>query len=236
MNYYNAEILIADDNYDLCQMIKTMLLTNGFKNIDTVLSCGEAERMIYKKSYSLIILDVNFPDEDGFSFYKRLSQSFDIPVIFLSARDKNEDRLKGLGLGADDYITKPFLAEELLLRCRAVLKRTYSEYKNSDRIYKIGDAEVNISAGTVKKTPESEETALTNKEYKLLNVFLENRGRILTFDFLAEAVWGENYYAYENTLMVHIRKLREKIELNPSNPKYIITMKGLGYRLNKWKV
>ena len=90
-----------------------------------------------------------------------------------------------------------------------------------------------MSAGTVKKTPESKETALTNKEYKLLNVFLQNRGRILTFDFLAEAVWGENYYAYENTLMVHIRKLREKIELNPSNPKYIITMKGLGYRLNK---
>ena len=233
MNYYNAEILIADDNYDLCQMIKTMLITNGFKNTDTVLSCSEAESMIYKKKYSLIILDVNFHDEDGFSFYKRLSQSFDIPVIFLSARDKNEDRLKGLGLGADDYITKPFLAEELLLRCRAVLKRTYNEYKNIDRIYKIGDTEINMSAGTVKKTPESQETALTNKEYKLLNVFLENRGRILTFDFLAEAVWGENYYAYENTLMVHIRKLREKIELNPSNPKYIITMKGLGYRLNK---
>ena len=222
-------ILIIDDDISIGNLEEEVLERAGYAVLRAY-SGTEALLLLKSVHPSLILLDLMLP---GLSGEELLPLIKNVPIIVVSAKAAVQDKVDLLLGGAADYITKPFLAEELLLRCRAVLKRTYSENKNSDRIYKIGDTEINMSAGTVKKTPESEETALTNKEYKLLNVFLENRGRILTFDFLAEAVWGENYYAYENTLMVHIRKLREKIELNPSNPKYIITMKGLGYRLNK---
>ena len=234
MDYMKAKILIVDDNKELCQMIKDILISEGYRSIRYVLSCEEAEKIIYSEKLDLVILDVNFPKEDGFDFYQRVCEKAELPVIFLSARDKNEDRLKGLGLGADDYITKPFLSKELVLRCGAVLKRTYSG-DTSEMVCQIGEKIINMSAGVVMNPKDNgfEEMPLTNKEYQLLKVFIENRGRILTFDFLAETVWGRNYYGYENTLMVHIRKLREKIEDNPSEPKYLITMKGLGYRLNK---
>ena len=234
MDYMKAKILVVDDNKELCQMIKDILISEGYRSIRYVLSCEEAEKIIYSEKLDLVILDVNFPKEDGFDFYQRVCEKAELPVIFLSARDKNEDRLKGLGLGADDYITKPFLSKELVLRCGAVLKRTYSG-DTSEMVCQIGEKVINMSAGVVMNPKDNgfEEMPLTNKEYQLLKVFIENRGRILTFDFLAEAVWGRNYYGYENTLMVHIRKLREKIEDNPSEPKYLITMKGLGYRLNK---
>lgn len=234
MDYMKAKILVVDDNKELCQMIKDILISEGYRSIRYVLSCEEAEKIIYSEKLDLVILDVNFPKEDGFDFYQRVCEKAELPVIFLSARDKNEDRLKGLGLGADDYITKPFLSKELVLRCGAVLKRTYSG-DTSEMVCQIGEKIINMSAGVVMNPKDNgfEEMPLTNKEYQLLKVFIENRGRILTFDFLAEAVWGRNYYGYENTLMVHIRKLREKIEDNPSEPKYLITMKGLGYRLNK---
>ncbi len=234
MDYMKAKILVVDDNKELCQMIKDILISEGYRSIRYVLSCEEAEKIIYSEKLDLVILDVNFPKEDGFDFYQRVCEKAELPVIFLSARDKNEDRLKGLGLGADDYITKPFLSKELVLRCGAVLKRTYSG-DTSEMVCQIGEKIINMSAGVVMNPKDNgfEEMPLTNKEYQLLKVFIENRGRILTFDFLAETVWGRNYYGYENTLMVHIRKLREKIEDNPSEPKYLITMKGLGYRLNK---
>ena len=234
MDYMKAKILVVDDNKELCQMIKDILISEGYRSIRYVLSCEEAEKIIYSEKLDLVILDVNFPKEDGFDFYQRVCEKAELPVIFLSARDKNEDRLKGLGLGADDYITKPFLSKELVLRCGAVLKRTYSG-DTSEMVCQIGEKIINMSAGVVMNPKDNgfEEMPLTNKEYQLLKVFIENRGRILTFDFLAEAVWGRNYYGYENTLMVHIRKLREKIEDNPSEPKYLITMKALGYRLNK---
>ncbi len=234
MDYIKAKILIVDDNKELCQMIKDILVSEGYRSIKYVLSCKEAEKIICSEKLDLVILDVNFPKENGFDFYQRVCEKAELPVIFLSARDKNEDRLKGLGLGADDYITKPFLSKELVLRCGAVLKRTYSG-DTSEMVCQIGEKIINMSAGVVMNPKDNgfEEMPLTNKEYQLLKVFIENRGRILTFDFLAETVWGRNYYGYENTLMVHIRKLREKIEDNPSEPKYLITMKGLGYRLNK---
>ena len=234
MDYMKAKILVVDDNKELCQMIKDILISEGYRSIRYVLSCEEAEKIIYSEKLDLVILDVNFPKENGFDFYQRVCEKAELPVIFLSARDKNEDRLKGLGLGADDYITKPFLSKELVLRCGAVLKRTYSG-DTSEMVCQIGEKIINMSAGVVMNPKDNgfEEMPLTNKEYQLLKVFIENRGRILTFDFLAETVWGRNYYGYENTLMVHIRKLREKIEDNPSEPKYLITMKGLGYRLNK---
>lgn len=226
-----AKLLIADDNGELCAMLDRILRQEGYVNIRLAYSCEEAEILIEREKPDLMILDVNFPGEDGFSFFQRIREKEDIPVLFLSARDGNEDRLTGLGLGADDYMTKPFLPKELALRVAAILRRTYKEEEK----YWIGKREADLAAGVVRihEGEKSRELSLTNKEYQLLKLFLQNRGRILTFDLLSEAVWGENYYGYENTLMVHVRRLREKIEENPSNPQYLVTVKGLGYRLLK---
>ena len=235
MDYREARILIVDDNEELCLLIETILRREGYKSLRAVLSCEEARERLGRERADLIILDVNFPGEDGFTFYQDVCRREEIPVIFLSARDQDEDRLTGLGLGADDYLTKPFLSRELILRCAAVLRRTYRGREKEEEIYQVGSRVVNLSAGTV-GIPEGEgmrTVPLPNKEFQLLKLFLENRGRILTLDYLAESVWGENYYGYENTLMVHIRKLREKLEENPGKPQWLITMKGLGYRLNK---
>ena len=153
--------------------------------------------------------------------------------MFLSARDEDQDRLFGLGLGADDYITKPFLTQELLLRVSLILKRTYRTVLNPVPTagIKIGNAMVDFRSATIKK--DGAESALTAKELAILKKLADNRGNIVTFDMLCEAVWGDGYYGYENTLMVHMRHLREKIEDNPSKPEYILTVRGLGYRLAK---
>lgn len=236
MKLKEAGILIVDDNRELCSLVQNICGQEGFKRIETAFSCREAEKILADESVDFMILDVNMPGEDGFSFFNRVKPLLEkrrIPVLFLSARDQDEDKLLGLGLGADDYMTKPFLPKELILRISAILRRTYQLDEMKNQIYRLGNREVDLSAGMVRLMDGSGKTLqLTNKEYQLLKLFLENRGRILTFDLLSESVWGENYYDYENTLMVHIRRLREKIEEKPSEPVFLITVKGLGYRMN----
>ena len=156
-------------------------------------------------------------------------------MIFLSARDEDENRLRGLGLGADDYITKPFLPEELILRVTAVLKRAY-RVKNmqEQELISLVKCAVDLGSGVVKwnrGAEDSGEMILTAKEYAILQKLAQERGRIVTIDALCDAVWREENYGYENTLVVHIRRLREKIEEDPSHPKYLLTVRGLGYRL-----
>ena len=161
----------------------------------------------------------------------------EVPVIFLSARDEDASRLRGLGLGADDYITKPFLPEELILRVTAVLKRVYRvKSMQETEILTLGRCTVDLGSGVVRWTGDkensaAEEIALTAKEYAILQKLAQERGRIVTIDALCDAVWQEENFGYENTLVVHIRRLREKIEEDPSHPKYLLTVRGLGYRL-----
>ena len=236
MKLTEARILVVDDNQELCSLVENICRQEGFSHVETAFSCREAESRIKSGDVDFLILDVNLPFEDGFSFLQRIKTVLEnqrIPVLFLSARDQDEDRLQGLDLGADDYMTKPFLPRELVLRISAILKRTY-RLEEQPECYRLGNREVDLSAGVVRVLDGSVRTIpLTNKEYQLLKLFLENRGRILTFDVLSESVWGENYIDYENTLMVHIRKLREKIEEKPSEPAFLITVKGLGYRMNR---
>ena len=236
MKLTEARILVVDDNQELCSLVENICRQEGFSHVETAFSCREAESRIKSGDVDFLILDVNLPFEDGFSFLRRIKTVLEnqrIPVLFLSARDQDEDRLQGLDLGADDYMTKPFLPRELVLRISAILKRTY-RLEEQPECYRLGNREVDLSAGVVRVLDGSGRTiSLTNKEYQLLKLFMENRGRILTFDVLSESVWGENYIDYENTLMVHIRKLREKIEEKPSEPAFLITVKGLGYRMNR---
>ena len=235
MNHiYECRILIIDDNQELLSLLLSILKKEGWQLLRTASSCQEAREAFRAEVPDLIILDVMLPDGDGFALFQEFRAQADVPILFLSARDQDNDRLLGLGLGADDYLTKPFLPRELILRMSAILRRTRRLEEPERSTFCLGRREIDLDAGEIRLLDGSgKHISLTNKEYQLLKTFSENRGRILTFDFLCEAVWGKNYYDYENTLMVHIRKLREKIEEKPSEPKFLITVKGLGYRLNR---
>ena len=235
---HDYRILIVDDNEELRNMVTGFLKKEGYSEIYNAADCREAKAVLYSSKPEFIILDINLPDGDGFTLMKEIKEDkslSDIPVLFLSARDKDADRLFGLGLGADDYMVKPFLMKELSLRLSGILKRTYGNSGNDKedealRILKLGSHTVDFEAGTV--TSDKGTETLTVKELGILKKLAENRGKIVTFDNLCMAVWGDNYYTYENTVMVHMRRLREKVEDEPSKPKYIVTKRGIGYKMN----
>lgn len=231
MDLYEHKILLVDDEPALRRMVGGFLTKAGFQNVVYSGSCLEAEAACRREAPHLILLDVMLPDGDGFLLFDRLHRETTAPVIFLSARDEDESRLRGLGLGADDYITKPFLPEELILRVTAVLKRVYRirEEKQEDRVIDLGDSVIDLGSGVVRRNDT--EVTLTAKEYAIIEKLSENRGRIVTIDALCDAVWREGNFGYENTLIVHIRRLREKLEEDPSHPKHLLTVRGLGYKL-----
>ncbi len=230
MNLFESSILLVDDEPALREMVQELLHREGYMHVDVAKDCKRARELFYGRDYHMILLDVMLPDGDGFSLFEELKrgEKQQIPVIFLSARDEDYARLKGLGLGADDYITKPFLPQELLLRLKAVLKRTYRMEEVLEKT-KIGDVVIDWEAGTLESTRES--YMLTAKEYTLLKKLCDNRGRILSMNTLCDTLWPDGSFGYENSLMVHMRRLREKIEVNPSKPEYLVTVRGLGYKL-----
>lgn len=237
-NIFESNILLVDDNRQLREMVGSILKREGFLYVDMADCVACAESYFEKGQPDLVILDINLPDGDGFSLMQRIRTVSEVPVLFLSARDEDCDRLLGLGLGADDYMVKPFLPKELILRICAILKRTYfskmtgmQEGSTQGRPIMLGEREIDFDGGVV-RTKEGE-VPLTAKEMAILKKLHDNRGNIVTFDSLCQTVWGDQYYGYENTVMVHIRRLREKIEENPSKPVYLLTVRGLGYKLAK---
>ncbi|WP_341281351.1 response regulator transcription factor [Paenibacillus sp. FSL H8-0537] len=226
----HKKLLIVDDESDLREMVEGFLRKEGFTRIFQAATCAEALRNIRAAKPDLVLLDIMLPDGDGFSLLKSLRQFSSVPVLFLSARGEDEDRLLGLGLGADDYMVKPFLPRELLLRLSAILRRVYAPFRQEQRpIFQLGPRVIDLESGIVRTS--SEDVSLTAKELVLLTKFYENRNRIVTNDALCQAAWSDDYYGYENTLMVHIRRIREKIEELPSNPEHLLTVRGLGYKL-----
>ena len=219
-------ILVVDDEEMLRQMVRDILEKEGY-TVLTAASCAQALETCRRETVDAVLLDVMLPDGDGFSLLRRLGETGDLPVLFLSARDADAERLYGLGLGADDYITKPFLPQELLLRLRAVLRRVYHQREQEQP--QLGETAIFWGRSLVVRA--GKEIALTAKEYALLKKLWENRGDIVTMDALCQALWDGPLVGYENTLMVHIRRLREKIEPDPSHPQYLLTVRGLGYRL-----
>ncbi|MEA4828018.1 response regulator transcription factor [Clostridium sp. JNZ J1-5] len=226
----HRKILLVDDEAEILKMVEIILKKEGFLNIYTALSCKEAMDKLITNKPDIAILDVMLSDGDGFSLFNEFKKHCEIPVVFLTARGEAEDRILGLGLGADDYIVKPFLPKELTLRLNAILKRTYAKsIEREAPIIYLNSCVVDLGKAEVVKN--NEKYYLTAKEHAILYALHENANKIVTIDTLCERAWQENSYGYENTLMVHIRHIREKIEAKPSNPKSLVTVKGLGYTL-----
>ncbi|KOP79311.1 DNA-binding protein [Lysinibacillus sp. FJAT-14745] len=230
VNLKDKKILIVDDEPEIRKMIESFLRKEGFFRIYNATDCGSALSICQTDKPDIAILDVMLPDGDGFSLLSSIRQISEMPVLFLSARGEDEDRLLGLGLGADDYIVKPFLPRELVLRLMAILKRVYSSPISEQlSVFQLGEQTINLESAVV--YGNQKELPLTAKEHAILVKLYENQGRIVTSDALCQAVWGDDSYGYENTLMVHIRRVREKIEVDPSKPLYLLTVRGLGYKL-----
>lgn len=219
-------ILLVDDEQELLDMLVSILNEDGFQHVRTAKTVNEAIAVSEVYQPELTILDVMLPDGNGFNLMKRLKEMADYPVLFLTARGEDDDRLRGFGLGADDYMVKPFLPKELLFRINAILRRSY---KDENPLVKLHDSEIDFERAEVIK--DGEHISLTAKEHAILTALYRNAGRIVTIDALCEAAWGDNPFGYENSLMAHIRRIREKIEANPSQPVSLITIKGLGYKL-----
>ena len=219
-------ILLVDDEPELLDMVFSILVEYGFHNVKTAKSVKQALEEAEKFHPDLAILDVMLPDGNGFDLMKRLKKNNDYPVLFLTACGEDDDKLKGFGLGADDYMIKPFLPKELLFRVMAILRRSY---RKEDPVVQLHDSRIDFSRAEVIKNEEH--IPLTAKEHDLLSALYRNAGRIVTIDALCEAAWGDNPFGYENSLMAHIRRIREKIELNPSQPVSLVTVRGLGYKL-----
>ena len=227
---YDAELLLVDDNPDLLRLLCEQLSGAGYHHIRTAATCAAARAAFDAAPPHLMVLDINLPDGDGFSLFRALRAKADVPALFLSARDADADRLFGLGLGADDYLTKPFLMQELLLRMQHILQRTYRAVLGRARTLPLGDCTVDLQDAAVQRA-DGTTLPLTATERALLQKLADNRGHIVTYDALCEAVWGADYYGYENSLNVHIRHLREKIEAEPGRPRWLTTVRGIGYRL-----
>lgn len=222
----NKKILLVDDEEELLRMVRSILEQDGYTNIKAAGTVNEALRVCQSWQPEFAILDVMLPDGDGFTLFSKMRVFTDIPILFLTARGEDEDKFRGLGLGADDYMVKPFLPRELTLRLGIILHRCY---KNESPLVNLAASYVDFERAEVIKN--GQHISLTAKEYDILQALYRNAGKIVTIDQLCEAAWGENPFGYENSLMAHIRRIREKIEENPSKPVSLLTVKGLGYKL-----
>ena len=223
---HRKRLLLVDDEQELLKMVTDILKDAGCETVLAAMSVKDAVLTTKNENPDLIVLDVMLPDGDGFSLMQQLRTFTNVPIIFLTAKDEAADKLSGLGLGADDYISKPFMPQELLLRIYAVLRRTYKE---DSPLLVLDGCTIDFSRAEVHKG--SETISLTAKEHTLLETLARNAGKIVTVDSLCEALWGDNPFGYENSLNAHIRRVREKIETDPSKPVSLITIKGLGYKL-----
>jgi len=228
-------ILLVDDEKDITDLLEDVLRREGFSNIKKAYNGKEAVEKSRVYSPDIIVLDIMMPEMDGFEACKTIRDFTNCPILFLSSKNDEVDKILGLAIGGDDYITKPFSPREVAFRIKAQLRRL--EYKqdgaqveNSGKI-KIAPLMIDVEANRVYKGDS--EVGLTAREYGLLLYLAENPDKIISKERLYEQVWGEDSVGIDNTIMVHIRHLREKIEDDPSRPKLLVTVKGLGYKLVK---
>jgi len=226
---HEPQLLIVDDEKAILHMLTTILKKEAFNFIDTAGTAEEALALCRAKQYDLILLDVMLPNRSGFEICPLIRETTDAPIFFLTARSTDLDKLSGFALGADDYITKPFNPLEVVARIKAHLRRHTGKITNTSKpFYQFGPLHVNTLSGEVSVNGRTVE--FPAQVYQLLLFFCKHPNQLFSKNQLYEKVWGEEFLGEDNTVMVHIRKLREKIEDNPSKPRHIVTVRGLGYK------
>jgi DNA-binding response OmpR family regulator len=221
------KILVVDDNPQLRTMIKAYLTQEGFE-ISTAANGQEGLFVARREKPNLVILDLMMPEMGGYEFMKIFSRESDTPVIILTARIEEQDKVLGLELGADDYVTKPFSPRELTARVRAVMRRMEKQANNSHEVLRVSDVTLDPDQHIV--TVGSTVVNLTPSEFELLTVLMATPGRVFSRPELLDRLQGVAYEGYERSIDVHIRNLRTKIEPDASNPRYVETVYGAGYR------
>ena len=227
-------VLVIDDEVEIVNLIEIVLKNEGF-NVLKAYDGEEGLELLSSEQVHLVILDIMMPKMDGITLIKKLRDFLHMPVIFLSAKSQDMDKILGLTLGADDYMTKPFNPMELAARVKSQLRR-YTRMQNLNAMQdmeKLSIKELMIDKKSHKVYLYEKEIYPTPTEYKILLLLAENTGRIYSAEEIFEAVWGEKSFEVNNTVMVHIWRLREKIEINPKDPKLIETVWGVGYKMEK---
>lgn len=232
---FNYNILVVEDEQDIAYGIKAYLNNQGY-NVFIANNGIEGLEILEKQEIHLAIVDVMMPRMDGITFTMKLREEHDFPVIILSAKSEEIDKITGLNIGADDYVTKPFKPLELLARVNSQLRR-YSRFLNmvekkikNENIYTVGGLELDTSTKEV--IVDGEVIKTTPIEFKILSLLIQNPGRVFSADDIYEKVWKERA-VNTDTIMVHVRNIREKIEVNPKNPKYLKVVWGVGYKIEK---
>ena len=227
-------ILVCDDDKEIVKAIEIYLSKEGY-NVLKAYDGNECLKVINNNTIHLVILDIMMPKKDGIETLNEIRKNSSIPVIMLSAKSEDEDKINGLNLGADDYVTKPFNPLELIARVNSGIRRYtklgLADEKKGKNIYKSGD--LIIDDDLKKVTVDGKEVKLTPTEYNILKFLLKNKGIVYSIEQIYENVWDDEAYAAENIIAVHIRHIREKIEINPKEPKYLKVIWGIGYKIEK---
>ena len=229
-------ILVVDDDKEIVESIEIFLKNEGY-NVYKAYNGMEALDVLVNNDVHLILMDIMMPKLDGIKATIKIREEKNIPIILISAKSEDTDKIMGLNIGADDYITKPFNLLELIARVKSNLRRyvTLGTYNNE----KLGNNEVLISGGLELNTSTKEVKVdgqivrVTPIEFKILNLLIANKGRVFSIDEIYEKVWNEESFNVENTVAVHIRRIREKIEINPKEPRYLKVVWGVGYKIEK---
>lgn len=230
MSKYN--ILIVDDDPDIREAIEIYLKSEEISVLKAE-NGVEALKTVEEKDVHLMILDVMMPQLDGIQTTFKLRESNNIPILMLSAKTEDTDKILGLNVGADDYMTKPFNPLELIARVKSQLRRytNLGHYAANKEEIQVRGLVLDKKAKTV--TVDGEPVKATPTEYKILELLMEHKGRVFSIDEIYEKVWGDTAFNSENTVAVHVRRIREKIEINPKEPKYLKVVWGIGYKIEK---
>lgn len=226
----SGKILLVEDEHSIADPVIYNLKQEGF-SVTHVDEGPIALEIFSEESFDLIILDLMLPEISGLDICRSIRKESDVPIIMVTAKDSEADRVAGLELGADDYVTKPFSVRELMSRVRAVLRRTTTTTKTNkiDKSIKSGNIEINLSKYEAKV--DDKNIDLTPREFELLYAFCENEGNLMSREQIFDEIWGYSFIGNTKTLDVHIQRIREKIEKNPREPKKLVTVRGVGYKL-----
>lgn len=221
------KILVIDDEETTVQLIAILLERRGYEVIKAY-RADEGLRKAYRTQPDLVLLDIMMPDMDGWDVCKRMREMSDVPIIFLTARGETRDVVRGLEMGADDYVVKPYDNDELVARVRAHLRRSPRPSMSEELVFNNGDFRINFMNREVRVRNEIKH--LTPKEFNLLGVLVRNAGRVVTRNELVTEAWGDEYADAIDSLKLYIHYLRQKLEADPNHPEYILTLRGVGYR------